>query len=73
MPSLSLGGRRELIVAGAVKLAPLAGLVSATDGRQVRGGGGFTGVTVTLSNVAVALMPVTWLETPRPISTVGPS
>src|SRR6185436_18836545 len=27
----------------------------------------------TLSNVAVALTPVTWLDTPRPTSTVGPS
>jgi hypothetical protein len=35
------------------------------------GGGVLAAVIVTLSNVAVAFTPVTWLDTARPISTVA--
>src|SRR5579872_1925458 len=51
------------IVAGAVKMAPLAGEVIVTEG------GVGVAVVVTLSNVAVASVPLMWLDTARPAST----
>src|SRR3954470_3182221 len=69
LPS-SVADAPTVIVAGAVNVAPAAGLVSDTAGGAF---GGAAVVTVTLSKVAVASVPATWLLTPRPIKAVLPS
>ena len=71
-PSLSAADAARESDAGAIAVAPSDGDVIETVGGTFGGGGGGLAVEiVTLSNVAVALVPVTWLDMPRPISTLS--
>jgi hypothetical protein len=69
VPSASDAEALSPMAAGAVNVAPAAGLVNPTAGAWFGGGGGGgvpTGVTDTLSNVTVARRVASWLETASP-------